>query len=200
MISGMTGRLAPRQGLRIGKVGRAALVALGVAAVVVLLVRILLGIVSYPLEISSPDVAGIVASKSANQFNAPEIRLVLTSGDEVILRRGDRSLTGGVGVGDLIVFGSVPQRWYLLGSPASRAGEADCYAISADRAYSESGGVVLVWGDWLGAGIRLPKAPGYDDDGLLEEVLGHLEYRAFEFGSGVSFCLDADGLVIEFTH
>jgi hypothetical protein len=200
MMSGMTRRLAPRRGLRIAKVGRATLVVLGLAAVVVLLVRALLGLVSYPLEVSSPDVAGIVASKSTNQFDAPEVRLDLTSGDQVTLRRGDRSLIGGVGEGDLIVFGSTPQRWYLLGSLATRAGEATCYRVSADRAYSESGGVVLVWGEWLGAGIRLPKAPGYVDDGLLEEVFGHLEYRAFEFGSGVSFCLDAYGRVIEFTH
>jgi hypothetical protein len=200
MISGMTRRLAPGRGLRIAKVGRAALVVLGLVAVAVLLVRILLGLVSYPLGVSSPDVAGIVASKSTNEFDAPEVRLVLTSGDEVILRRGDRSLIGGVGEGDLIVFGSTPERWYLLGSLATRAGEPNCYSVSADRAYSESDGVVLVWGEWLGAGIRLPKAPGYDDDGLLEDVLGHLEYRPFEFGSGVSFCLDAEGRVTEFTH
>jgi len=196
----MTGRLAPRRGLRFGKVGRTALVVLGLATVVVLLVRLLLGLVSYPLAVSSPDVAGIVASKSTNQFDAPEVRLVLTSGDEVILRHDDRSLVGGVGEGDLIVFGSAPQRWYLRGSLVARAVGADCYAISADRAYSESGGVVLVWGEWLGGGIRLPKAPGYDDDGRQYEIFGHLEYRPFEFGSGVSFCLDAQGRVTEFTH
>jgi len=196
----MTGRLAPRRGLRFGKVGRTALVVLGLATVVVLLVRLLLGLVSYPLAVSSPDVAGIVASKSTNQSDAPEVRLILTSGDEVILRRDDRSLFGGVGEGDLIVFGSAPQRWYLRGSLVARAVGADCYAISADRAYSESDGVVLVWGEWLGGGIRLPKAPGYDDDGRLYEIFGHLEYRPFEFGSGVSFCLDAQGRVTEFTH
>jgi len=196
----MTGRLAPRRGLPFGKVRRTALVVLGLATVVVLLVRLLLGLVSYPLAVSSPDVAGIVASKSTNQFDAPEVRLVLTSGDEVILRRDDRSLIGGVGEGDLIVFGSAPQRWYLRGSLVARAGGPDCYAISADRAYSESDGVVLVWGEWLGGGIRLPKAPGYDDTGQLDDRLGHLEYRPFEFGSGVSFCLDAGGRVTEFTH
>ena len=196
----MTGRLAPRRGLRLGKVGRAALIALGLAAVGFLIARLLLGLVSYPLAVSSPDVAGIVASKSTNQFDAPEVRLVLTSGDEVILRREDRSLIGGVGEGDLVVFGSAPQRWYLTGSLATRTDGADCYAISADRAYSESDAVVLVWGEWLGGGVRLPKAPGYDDDGLLYETFGHLEYRPFEFGSGVSFCLDAEGRVTEFTH
>ena len=196
----MTGRLAPRRGLRLGKVGRAALVLLGLAAVGLLIARLLLGLVSYPLAVSSPDVAGIVASKSTNQFDAPEIRLVLTSGDEVILRREDRSLFGGVGEGDLIVFGSTPQRWYLSGSLATRTAGVDCYAISADRAYSDSDTVVLVWGEWMGGGVRLPKAPGYDDDGLLYEMFGHLEYRPFEFGSGVSFCLDAEGRVTEFTH
>jgi hypothetical protein len=196
----MTGGLAPRRGLRIGKVGRAALLVLGLAAVAVLLVRLLLGLISYPLAVSLPDTAGIVASRSTNQFDAPEVRLVLTTGSEVILRREDRSLIGGVGEGDLIVFGSTPQRWYLGGFLATRAGVADCYAISADRAYSESDGIVLVWGEWLGAGIRLPKAPEYDDSGLLYEIFGHLEYRPFEFGSGVSFCLDAEGRVTEFTH
>ena len=196
----MTGGLAPRRGLRIGKVGRAVLAVLGLAAVVVLLIRLLLGLIGYPLAVSSPDVAGVVAFKSTNEFDAPEVRLVLTSGDEVILRREDRSLISGVGEGNLVVFGSTPQRWYLVGYLATRAGQADCYAISADRAYSESDGIVLVWGEWLGAGIRIPKAPGYDDDGLLYEAFGHLEYRAFELGSGVSFCLDAKGRVTEFTH
>jgi len=180
--------------------GRAALGALGLAAVVLLLIRLLLGLVTYPLAVASPDVAGIVASKSTNQFDAPEVRLVLTSGDEVILHREDRSLIGGVGEGDLIVFGSTPQRWYLRGSLASRSDGPDCYAISADRAYSESDRIVLVWGEWLGEGIRLPKAPGYDDGGLLYEIFGHQEYRPFEFGSGVSFCLDAEGRVTQFTH
>jgi hypothetical protein len=116
------------------------------------------------------------------------------------LRREDRSLIGGVGEGDLIVFGSTPQRWFLRGSLASRAGGGACYRISADRAYSESDSVVLVWGEWLGAGVRLPKAPGYEDGGLLFETFGHLQYRQFEFGSGVSFCLDAEGRITAFTH
>ena len=196
----MTGGLPPRRGLRMGKVGRAALVGLGLAAVTILLVRLLLGLVSYPIAISSPEVVGVVASKSTNQFDAPEVRLLLASGDELILRREDRSLISEVGEGDLIVFGSMPQRWYIRGSPATRAGRDHCYSISADRAYSESDGVILVWGEWMGGGIRLPKAPGYDDDGLLYETLGHLEYRPFEFGSGVSFCLDEQGRVTEFTH
>ncbi|HET9344137.1 MAG TPA: hypothetical protein VFO05_00435 [Candidatus Limnocylindrales bacterium] len=196
----MTGTLAPHRGPRIGNVGRTALLALGLTAVALLLVRLLLGLISYPLVVSSPDMAGIIASKSTNQFDAPEVRLVLTTGNEVILRREDRSLIGGVGEGDLIVFGNTPQRWYLGGNLATRAGVADCYSISADRAYSESDGIVLVWGEWLGAGVRLPKAPGYDDSGLLDAMFGHLEYRPFEFGSGVSFCLDAEGRVTEFTH
>jgi hypothetical protein len=116
------------------------------------------------------------------------------------LRREDRSLIGGVGEGDLIVFGSTPQRWFLRGSLASRAGGGACYRISADRAYSESDSVVLVWGEWLGAGVRLPKAPGYEDGGLLFETFGDLQYRQFEFGSGVSFCLDAEGRITAFTH
>src|SRR6476661_5563604 len=102
----MTEVRPPRQGLRIGKVGRAALVGLGLAAVAILLVRLLLGLVSYPSAISSPEVVGVVASKSTNQFDAPEVRLLLTSGDELILGREDRSLIGGVGERDLIVFGS----------------------------------------------------------------------------------------------
>jgi hypothetical protein len=165
-----------------------------------LLVHVFLGVVTYPLAVTSPDVAGIVASKSTNQFDAPEVRLVLQSGEGVVLHRRDRSLIGGVGEGDLIVFGGTPERWYLMGSLVARSDGPDCYAISADRAYSEPDGIVLVWGEWLGQGIRLSKAPGYEDDGLLKELLGHREYRQFEVGSGVSFCLDAEGRVTRFTH
>jgi hypothetical protein len=80
----VTGRRVRRRGLRFSNVGRAAVVVLGLAAALVLLARLLLGLVWYPLTVSTPDVAGIVASKSTNQFDAPEARLVLTSGDAVI--------------------------------------------------------------------------------------------------------------------
>ena len=177
-----------------------ALVGLVLVVAAFVVVRLLMGIVAYPLRVASPDVAGIIASKSTNEFDAPEVRLVLTSGHEVILHRDDRTLIGGVGEGDLIVFGSTPERWYIVGSPRSGSDRPGCYSFSANRAYSETDGVVLVWYRWLGQGIRLPKAPGYDDSGLLYEIFGHLEYRQFEWGSGVSFCLDDQGRVTEFTH
>jgi hypothetical protein len=196
----MAERTAPGGPLRFARAGRVALVALVVAAAGLLVARLLLGFFSYPLSVSTPDLSGVVASRSTNQFDSPEVRLLLTSGDEVILHRDDRSLIGGVGEGDLIVFGTAPEHWYLRGSRLTRLDGLDCYGISADRAYSESDGIVLVWGAWLGQGIRLERAPGYDDDDLLYEIFGHREYRQFELGSGVSFCLDAKGRVTQFTH
>ena len=179
--------------------GGATLIALLLAALAFVIVRLSLG-VTYPLYVASPEVAGIIASKSSHEFDAPEVRLVLSSGDEVVLHRDDRTLIGGVVEGDLIVFGSTPERWYILGSPTTRSDRSGCYSISANRAYSEPHGIVLVWDEWLGVGVRLPKAPGYDDSGLLFEVFGHMEYRQFESGFGVSFCLDAEGRATEFTH
>ncbi|HLO34528.1 MAG TPA: hypothetical protein VK194_00535 [Candidatus Deferrimicrobium sp.] len=181
------------------KVRLALLVVLGLVAAAVV-VRLFLGVVTYPLGTALPDVAGIVASKDTNEFDAPEVHLLLADGRELTLHRGDRILMGAVGAGDLIIFGSQPQRWYLTGSPSIRADRTECYAVAADRAYSQPGEVLLVWDDWIGVGVRLPKTTGYDDRGELYDELGHLRYVPFESFSGVSFCLDAAGRVTQYTH
>ncbi len=190
----MSARLEGRGGRPVRNRGITALIALLLAGAAFVIVRFLLTF-TFPIYVASPDVAGIVASRSSNDFDAPEVRLVLVTGDEVVLHRDDRALLGGAGEGDLIVFGSTPERWYVTGFLGATSNDPGCYSISADRAYSESGGVVIVWDDWPGEGVRLPRAPGYDDSGLVYEQFGHLAYTQFELGSGISFCLDAEGRV-----
>jgi hypothetical protein len=179
---------------------RRALVALGLVAITVAVIRLLFGIVFYPLGIASPDVAGIIVSTSSTGLDAPEVRVTLASGEEVSVLRTDRALDQGVAKGNLIIVGSNPEPWYLSGLPATATDPIGCFSVLPDRAYSEPDAVVMVFDHWVGSGVRIPKAPGFDDNLLTYDELGHPRYTPFEFGSGVSFCLDGNGRVTQFTH
>jgi hypothetical protein len=179
---------------------RGVLAALALLAISVAVFRLLLGMVFYPLAVASPDEAGIIVSTSTTRVDAPVVRLTLSSGREVSLQRGDRALDQGVTIGSLIIVGGSPERWYLGGLPSTATDRNGCFSVWPDRAYSEPDAVVMVFGQWVGSGVRIPKAPGYDDDLLLHDELGHQRYTPFEFGSGVSFCLDGGGRVTTFTH
>jgi hypothetical protein len=182
------------------RTARRLFVALAVLAITVAVVRLLLGTVFYPLAIASPDVAGIVVSTNSTPLDAPEVRLILASGDEVSVLRTDRVLDQKVNQGDLIIVGSNPEPWYLSGLPSTVTDPDGCFSVWPDRAYSEPDAVVMVFDHWVGSGVRIPKAPGFDDNLLTYDELGHPRYTPFEFGSGVSFCLDGHGRVTRFTH
>lgn len=139
----------------------------------------------FPNRITAPEVIGLVESRETN----PDLssRIVLEGGEELVLRRQDHILQGGGS--DLLLYGTHPENWYL--SPSFNEGKA-CYVISASRAFSEDATVVLAFGRWPGVGVRLPKAPAFDDSRLVtRDAEGRLEYS--KFGSVVSFCSDAAG-------
>lgn len=50
------------------------------------------------------------------------------------------------------------ERWFL-GAPL---GDDGCYEISATEGYDEPSAVVLLFSEWSGVGLRLPKAAGFD--------------------------------------
>jgi hypothetical protein len=137
----------------------------------------------YPGRITTPEVIGVVASnKSDNDGTA---HVVLTSGEELVIRPGDRSLYG---FGDLMLVGTEPERWYL---GATFSADRGCYWFSSSRAFSEPTSVVLAFEDWWGVGLRLPKAPGFDDSKLVYKGSdGRLEYSRL---ATVQFCSDAEG-------
>src|SRR6476646_6941259 len=83
----------PIRGRRLGeRTIRRALVALGLLAIAVAVVRLVLGTVFYPLGIASPDVAGIIVSTNTTGPDAPEVSVILASGAEVRVLRTDRDL------------------------------------------------------------------------------------------------------------
>ena len=160
-------------------------VVLGLALVVLSGCDVRLG-PAYPGTVVTPELIGRVASVKTDQDLTVHVALV--SGDEVMLGRHDRGLQGGPD--DLLLFGSRPERWYL--GPAFST-DLGCYVISASRAYSEPGSVILAFEAWPGVGVRLQKAPGFDDSTMVTTNSdGRLEYSGI---SGVSFCSDDQGRI-----
>jgi hypothetical protein len=160
-------------------------VLLGLALVVVSACDVRLG-PGYPGTVVAPELIGRVASMTTDQDLT--VHVELASGDEVTLGRNDRGLQGGPG--DLLLLGSRPERWYL--SPTLNK-DLGCYVISASRAFSEASSVVLTFEGWAGVGVRLPKAPGFDDSRIVTTNSdGRQEYSGI---SGVSFCSDDQGRI-----
>lgn len=137
----------------------------------------------YPGRITAPEVIGVVASVKTDNDGTSHV--VLTSGEELDVRRGDRSLYG---FGGLMLVGTTPERWYLGTTFDEIRG---CYSFSSSRAFSEPTAVVLAFENWSGVGVRLPKAPGFDDSELtFKGSDGRLEYSRL---ATVPFCSDAEG-------
>ena len=144
--------------------------------------------IGYPGRVTAPDVVGLVASNTTDLELTAHI--VLTDGQTLTVGRSDRTLGGLGGPGDLQFAGSHPDRWHLAGRKSDKP---DCYWISASRAYSEPGAVVLAFGDWPGVGVRLPKAPGYDDSKLVVSASeGRLRYSSI---GPISLCADEKGQI-----
>jgi hypothetical protein len=141
---------------------------------------------AYPETVVTPELIGRVASMTTSPDLSVDV--ALESGAQVVLGQRDRGLQGGPG--DLLLFGSQPERWYL-GPRFSK--DHGCYLISASRAFSVGDSVVLAFEDWPGTGVRLRKAPGFDDSRLVTSTSdGRLEYSGM---AGVSFCSDEQGRV-----
>jgi hypothetical protein len=136
--------------------------------------------------VAAPEFVGLVTSSTSDQDLTAHV--VLADGTELVILRSDRVLGG---FGELLLGGTNPEPWYLGGHASEKP---DCYRISAHRAYSEDGGVVLVFEEWSGVGLRLPKASGYDDSKLVTaDSSGRLVYSAI---GPVSLCVDEKGRVI----
>ena len=156
-----------------------------VAATAFVVWRIGIGI-GYPGQVTTPEVVGLVASITSDpDFTAAHV--VLTDGRTMVVPRSDRSLGG---LGDLLFIGSQPERWHLAGH---RSQEPGCYWISASRAYAEPGSVVFAFEEWPGVGVRLPKAPHFDDSRLATvDFQGRLRYSSI---GPVSLCSDEQGRI-----
>jgi len=141
--------------------------------------------IGYPWQVTTPDVIGLVASITTD----PDLtaHVLLTDGQTLDIGRSDRSLGG---IGELLFLGSHPDRWYFAGHKSESPG---CYWISASRAYSDPGTVVLVFEELPGVGVRLPKAPGFDDSKLVTaDSQGRLLYSAI---GPISLCADEVGQI-----
>lgn len=142
----------------------------------------------FPGQVTTPDVVGLVASITTDPDSTAHV--VLTSGQTVVVGRSDRSLGGLAGPGDLLFLGSQPDPWNFAGHKSEKP---DCYWISASRAYSEQGTVVLVFEEWPGVGVRLPKAPGYDDSKhVTADSQGRQVYSAI---GPIELCTDVEGRI-----
>jgi hypothetical protein len=164
---------------------------LGIALILVVATAALaasrLGI-GYPGQVTTPDVIGLVASITTD----PDLtaHVVLADGQTLDVGGSNRSLGGLSGIGDVLFLGSHPDRWYFAGHKSENPG---CYWISASRAYSDPGTVVLVFEELPGVGVRLPKAPEFDDSKLVTaDSQGRLLYSAI---GPISLCADKVGQI-----
>jgi hypothetical protein len=162
---------------------------LGIALILVVATAALVASrIGYPWQMTTPDVIGLVASITTD----PDLtaHVVLSEGRTLDVGRSDRSLGGLSGIGDVLFLGSHPDLWYFAGHKSENPG---CYWISASRAYSDPGTVVLVFEELPGVGVRLPKAPGFDDSKLVTaDSQGRLLYSAI---GPISLCADEVGQI-----
>lgn len=141
----------------------------------------------YPDRITTPEVVGLVAAVTSED-NDSGYGIVLADGTQLTKETNDRAIPGAPSQGNLIWFAAQPERWFLS---ASFNKDLRCYSFSADRAFSEGDSVVLAFERWPGVGIRLLKAPGFDDSRLVTRNSdGRWEFSGI---AGVSFCADAEG-------
>lgn len=142
----------------------------------------------YPGQITTPDVVGLVTSITWDPDSTAHV--TLTSGQTVVVAPSDRSLGGLAGSGDVLFRGSQPDPWNFAGHKSEKP---DCYWISASRAYSEQGTVVLVFEERPDVGVRLPKAPGYDDSKLVTaDSQGRQVYSSI---GPIELCADVEGRI-----
>ena len=142
----------------------------------------------YPTQILTPEVAGIVATTTRSGSGVTTVEVGFR---RVSLGANDRAVQAGApSAGDLLLAGSTPEPWFL--STSFNHDDA-CYVASASRVFSEPDSVVLAFGRWSGFGIRIPKAPGYDDRRfVVKDAEGHLEYSGF---GGIALCLNDLGQI-----
>ncbi len=129
----------------------------------------------------------------SDEFIDSEELVTLADGHELALQSGDRDILGSADRGRVILFGTEPDRWYLVGSQTDTP---DCYRVRVGWAYSEPGSVVLAFESWGGVGIRVPKRPGFDDSTMLMGVNGAGPSGQRQYansGGGIPFCIDASG-------
>ena len=142
----------------------------------------------YPDVVVAPDVVGPIEESRDDDPSDTGAWFAVVDGQEVrIDSHEDRALQRATD-GDLLIFGSDPERWYL-GADASEDGR--CYLVRAWKAYDEPDAVVLVYSEWVGVGIRLPKAPAFDSDSrTVDDPDRRPQYDGI---SGVTFCADSEG-------
>ena len=142
--------------------------------------------IGYPGRVTTPEVIGLVASITTDADLTAHV--VLADGQTFAVRRTDRTLGG---LGDLLLVGNQPDRWYLPGFQSQE--QPGCYWIAASRAYSDPGTVVLAFEDWPGVGVRLSKAVGYDDSKLVVRASGgRLRYSSI---GPISLCANEEGQI-----
>jgi hypothetical protein len=140
---------------------------------------------SLPGIVAAPEFVGLVSSSTTDQDLTAHI--TLADGTQLLIPRSDRVLGG---FGELLMGGTEPETWYVGGHASEKP---DCYRISAHKAYSEDGSVLLAFEEWPGVGLRLPKAPEYDDSKhVTADSSGRLVYSAI---GPVSLCVDDQGRV-----
>lgn len=138
----------------------------------------------YPGQITEPEVIGVVASATTDADGTTHVGLA--DGRSLEVRPTARApVAFPPGKDMLLIYGTTPEPWYLT---LSFAEELGCYWLSAGRAFSEPDAVVLAYVRWSGVGIRLKKAPDFDDSRLVTTHSdGHPEFMS------AAFCLDAEG-------
>ena len=144
--------------------------------------------IGYPEKVTTPEAIALVVSLTTD----PDLtaHVVLANGQNLVVGRSDRTLGGLGGPGDLQFAGSQLGAWYLAGH---RSEKPSCYWIGASRAYSEPESVVLAFEDWPGVGVRLAKAPNYDDSKLVvTDSQGRLRYSSI---GTISLCSDVEGRI-----
>ena len=130
-------------------------------------------------DVVTPDVIGLVQSADRVTFQGTEYELDPFA---------DYS-EGRAAEGDLLLFGTKPDVWYV----AARPHAGGCYAILVGAAYDDDDSLIVNFSGF-DFGVRLKKGEGFIAD--RRPIATQAGRPAYHYGSqGVGFCLDRDGKV-----
>ena len=103
---------------------------------------------AFPDRVVSPEMTGIIQSADRIAFEGTEYEL------DPFADYSD----GGAGEGDLLLFGTTPDVWYVAAHPL---GEDGCYTILVGTAYDDGDSVIVVFSGF-DFGVRLEKGEGFN--------------------------------------
>lgn len=143
---------------------------------------------SYPVVTVDPEVIGRIEATRSDADEWPAWFAILEDRDVRLEPHEDRVLSQ-ASEGDLLLFGTEPERWFMGARPSD---DERCYLVSATKGWDEPDAVTLIYQRWPSIGIRLPKSSAFDaENRITHDPDGRPQYD--NGGGGMTFCADEHG-------